>query len=106
MATKERKKRTSRVVRLSREVYGYVHRKARRGEAADATLRRLFGLPDRKGEPQVLRTYYVVPNEGRPLISDREADARGQAILMAARKRLGAKKAERVIEVKEVPYVE
>lgn len=101
-----RRKRTSKVIRLSRDVFNFIGRKARKGESADSTLRRLFGLADRKGTPQDLRVYYVVPNDGKPIIRDTEADARGEAILLAARRRLGAKKAERVIEVREIPYVD
>lgn len=93
--------RTSRLVRLSAVVLRHLKEKAQKRESADLTLRRLLGLPDKKGKAQTLELYYVIPNGGDPKISRDLAEARGEAILLAAGK--GLKRAERIITVQELP---
>jgi hypothetical protein len=98
-----KRKSTNRPVKLSKEVLGWISkRKLRKGEknveSFDAFLRRFFGLPSRKGEPQELKKYYVLPNEGEPLIFLNKAEARGAAVIRAVRR--GTRKAEPVLTVR------
>ncbi len=96
--------KAGKVVKLSHEVIAWINpRKLRKGEANvesyDAALRRFFGIPTLKGESQSLRKYYVIENEGEPLIFRTRAEARGVAIVRAVRK--GSKKPEHVMLVVE-----
>ncbi len=90
----------NKVIKLSPEVISFLNqRKARMTNPSyDAALRYYFGLPTRKGEPQTLVTYYVLPNEGEPLVFTTKAEARGAAVLRAVRR--GLKRAEAVITVR------
>ncbi len=94
MATK------SKVIKLSLEVINLLNRRRARmnNTSYDAALRYYFGLPSRKGEEHNLATYYVLPNEGEPLIFKTKAEARGAAVIRAVRK--GHKRAEAVITVR------
>jgi hypothetical protein len=75
------------------------HKHGYKQESFDACLRRLFGLPDKKGNAQPLRTYWIVPNGTEPKAFLTSADARGHAIVLATKK--GHKKADTVIAVRE-----
>jgi len=97
----KKKKPRGKVIKLSLELSAYLKSRMSRGEGYDAVIRRLLGLPTRKGEPQGLAEFYVVPNDGKPIIRLTLAEARGDAILQATKKKL--KKAERVLTVREVP---
>lgn len=106
MASAAKKKETGRVVKLSKELIGWINqRKLRKGEknveSFDSFLRRSFGLDARSGEKQGLKIYYVLPNDQEPLIFLTKAEARGAAIVRAVRQ--GRKKAEAILCVRETP---
>lgn len=95
-----RKKKEGKVIKISHFLANYLRKRGSRGESFDSILRRHFGLPDRKGKPNKLAYYYVVPGE-KPIIRTDLAEARGEAIVQAARK--GLKKAVAVLTLREVP---
>lgn len=97
----DKRKKYGKAVRISQDVKTYLEKRQRGTESYDAILRRLFGIPTRKGETQLLKVYYVVPNESNPIVRKTLAEARGEAILLATKR--GIKKAESVITVQEVP---
>jgi len=91
-------------VRLSSEVLKYIKRYERLSgqrtrEGYDSILRRLFGLPTRKGEKQKKETFWL-PLGGKRVFRDK-ADAAGEAVLLAHKS--GKKKTKRVIMLKEWP---
>lgn len=88
------------VIRLSKAAENYLKKRQHDDEKLNDTLRRILGLPNRRGEAQPLRIYYVVPNGHAPIVRLSLAEARGEAILLATRKKL--KKAEAVIIVQEM----
>lgn len=103
--TRELKK--GKAVKLSPQLVSWIERKKRRPgrpneESYDSVLRRFLGLPDRrgKGRRQELKTFFIVPNEGQPMVFLEEAEARGAAIMLAVRKK--REKPEAAIEVREV----
>lgn len=100
---REKEKQRGRVIKLSKEVANFLSRKRldKKKESFDSVLRRHFGLPSRKGEPQALRTYFILDTEEQPLAFREAPEARGFAIIHALRKK--RKKADRVIEVREIP---
>ena len=89
------------VVRISPSVRTFLNNKRLKKESYDACLRRLHGLPSRKGRPQPLPIFYVLENEGQPAVFLDEAEAKGFAIRLAVRRQ--RKKTERVIPVQEIP---
>lgn len=97
----DKRKKYGKAVRISQDVKTYLEKRQRGEESYDAILRRLFGIPTRKGEAQPLKIYYVVPNEASPIIRRTLAEARGESIIVATKK--GIKKAESVITVQELP---
>lgn len=99
-----RRNRSGKIVRLSETVTNYLTKRRKKGESFDACLRRQFGLADRRGRAQSLATYFVLENFGNPIIKKTLADARGEAIVQATKRKLGIKKAEAVKEVREVPH--
>jgi hypothetical protein len=101
MSSEKNKKKYGKAVRISQDVKVYLERRQRGKESYDAILRRLFGLETRKGEAQPLHTYYVIPNNGDPIIRASLAEARGEAILLATKR--GIKKAEQIVTVQEIP---
>lgn len=102
-AYEERRVRTGKVVRLSRLILAYVESRKRGRESLDGTLRRVFGLPDRKGSEQPLRTYFILDNGGRPLVRYSEEEARGEAVIQAVKR--GDRTYEKPIKVREeVPW--
>lgn len=100
--SENKKPKKGRVIRLSPEVELFLRKHRKKSESFDATLRRRFGLPTRKGEPQELGIFFVLENSGRPLIFTEEPEARGFAVELAIRKR--TRKAERVLTVQEIPW--
>lgn len=123
MASKKRKKSKKRVlkgrkkrsqadrgkpVRVSWEVYNFVQKYAKEKkpdgtpfkESFDSILRRLFGLPTKKGDDQSLRVFWTVPGQ-KKLYEDR-ADAAGASVLLAHKS--GKRKARKPIRLKEFPY--
>jgi len=84
-------------VRLSNEVLNELRSRLRRGESFDSLMRRFFGLPDRLGNPQPIRTYWLLPSA--LVAAPSLAEARGEAILRAVQQ--GKRKTERPIKVIE-----
>lgn len=69
--------------RLSNEVRIALKKRARNKESFDSILRRMLGLPDRNGRPQILQVFWLLPSR---LIAKRtQAEAKGEAVLLAAR---------------------
>lgn len=101
MASKKKEEQWGKAVRISLGVQNYLKKHQRGKESYDSVLRRMFGMPTTKGKAQELLRYFIVPNGTDPVIRKSVAEARGAAILLAARK--GIKKAEAVIEVREIP---
>lgn len=95
------RKKYGKAVRISLDVKNYLEKRQRGTESYDSILRRLFGLPTRKGDTQPLGLLFVIPNGEAPITKLTLAEARGQAILRAARR--GSKKAEAVLTYQEVP---
>lgn len=87
------------VIRVSRNVLNYIRRKQKNRESVDATLRRLFGLANRKGETPALRTYFVLTQPVLSVFSS-AADARGASVMNAVKGK--KKKAEAPTKVREV----
>lgn len=96
-------KKASRVIRISTEVEMHLKARRRKSEPFDSTLRRLFGLATKKGEPQPLAKFFVIPDSSQPLIFLDRADARGVSMQRAVQKGLAWNKAESVLTVREEP---
>ena len=116
MATKKKKKKKKtgkrkrrapdkgKPIRLSstviRQLMKYQRTKEQgKAESFDSILRRLFGLPTRGGQEQLLKTIWIVP--GVPKIYEDEADAAGAAVLDAVTKK--RKKTKKVKQFRECP---
>ena len=82
------------VIRVDELTFRFISEKRRRGEPVTALLRRLLGLPSRKGIVE-RPTQYVLPSDLHPTIED----ARGEAVLRAVR---GKRKAEEPKIVREI----
>jgi hypothetical protein len=95
----------SKPVKLSGAVIGFLNNrrgnKGGRKESYDSVLRRYFGLPTQRGKPQRLKTYFVLDNDGSPLIFTRKADAAGEAVILAVRRK--GKQPDPVITVRGAP---
>lgn len=100
MGKQNDEKNKGRVIRLSKATENYLTQRRHGDESPNETLKRILGLPNRRGEEQKLKRYYVIPNGNSPLVRMTLAEARGEAILIATRKKL--KKAEAVIVVQEI----
>ena len=75
-------------VKLSGEVIDFLNQRRGKDRASyDSILRRYLELPTKKGQAQSLRTYYVLDNEGSPLIFTRKADAAGEAVMLAVKRK-------------------
>ena len=92
------------VVRVSEDLEQALKKRRRKRESYDALLRRCLGLPDKKGKPQspyqILHTYWAIHNEGAPMVFMSQADAKGAAIQLAVKNKLG--RIPRVFRVTEV----
>lgn len=95
------KKQLGKIVRISRDLEIYLNQRRRKKESVDASLRRHFGLPTVKGKAQDLKLYYILDNNGQPMVFRDKSDARGAAIQLAISQ--GRKKTEGVVIVREVP---
>ena len=102
---KRKKASKGEAVRLSDAVIAYLNRQNNnRGLSYDALMRKLFGLPDRKGASQRLIEGYLIPASGAFHLRTKdytEADANGDAIIAAAKKK--SKKVHAPILMREVP---
>lgn len=98
-----RRKKASkgRVIRISDDVYKILNERRLKGLRLswDEYIRRMIGLPTRKGEPQILLEGFLEKNTGKFFLD--EAEARGQSVLEAARKK--TKKFLAPIKMREVP---
>ena len=92
-----------RVIRISHELEMYFNRHRRKGTSFDVFIRRRFGLLRKKDTAYTPATYYVLENDGSPLIFTEEAEAKGMAILRAVSKGKKRKEVERVLTVQELP---
>lgn len=98
-----RRKRASkgRLIRVSDEVFNLLHKKRARFSKRmswDCLLRRMFGLPTRKGDPQPLVEGWLEVNTGQFYLD--EAEARGASVVAAARAK--TKKCKQPLRMKEV----
>lgn len=94
----EKKKRYGRVLKVSQESYTYLRKKKKKGEGFDATIRRIFGLKDKKGNPQPLKKYWLLERP-EPTIFATQSEARGEAMIRAAMD--GKRKAEKPKRMRE-----
>jgi len=87
-------------VRLSYLVLETLDKKRRGKEGFDAVLRRLLGLPNRRGTAQILRSFWLLPQ--KLIVRKSRAEAKGEAVLASVRS--GKKKVmEAPIRVTETP---
>lgn len=106
MSKKKRKTTTHKVMRVSGPVLARLRRLKRDKESLDGLLRRLLGMPTRKGEPQPLKRFYLLPNDDEivPWIAmEDEEQVRGIQVLKKTRAKLSGLtyKPSRPIEVRE-----
>ena len=94
-------------VKLSDELTDHLTSlKQETSESYDACLRRQLGLPTRKGKPQHLEHFWVIPEADPPICRKTQADAKGEAILLSVKRGMKASDKQRpaaVIKVREVP---
>jgi hypothetical protein len=103
---KEVKRKNGKVIKLSRELAKYLDGLRTERESYDSALRRQFGLPSRTGYEQMLKHYFVIDSPVQLSIHRTEAEAKGEAILLAVRsgqKRTDKKRKEAVLTVRELP---
>lgn len=89
------KKKPGKIVRIDPALERLVEAKRRGRESVSATLRRLVGLPSRKGGIDV-KVFYVLPSHAHASIEE----ARGAAVLEKIRQK--KTKAESPIELREI----
>lgn len=96
-------KKPGKVIRVSPLVWKTLQGSRRRKESVDSAMRRLLGLPGRKSPTQELREFFALP--AAQIIRERVEDARGIAVILAARMKKAGKPAaiEEPIRVREVP---
>lgn len=93
-----RKKPKSKVVRVSETVLDEANRLKKGKETLDSILRRVLGLPTRKGIPQHLLELWLVPSSG--FVHTDKAKAKGEAVKQAVKK--GRLHPEKLIRLREV----
>lgn len=87
-------------IRLSNKVLETLDKKKKGRESYDAILRRVLGLPTRKGLEQSLRTFWLLPS--KLIVRSSRAEAKGEAVLQSVQQ--GKKKVmEAPIKVVEMP---
>ena len=98
---RKNKKREGRIIRVSHDIEDllFAHRSGR--ESFDKTLRRILGLPVRKGDEPERRTYFLIESARKYHVFMDKKEARGAAIQLAIR--AGRKKPESVIRTVELP---
>jgi len=89
------KKKPGRVIRIDPLLVKTLEEKKRPYETMSGLLRRLMGLPSRKGAVEV-RAYYVLPSD----MAETVEEARGRAIIEKVKRKLA--KPERPVVVREV----
>lgn len=102
-----RRKKASkgRVIRLSDDVLAYFENKRGDGKTKNARswdefFRRVFGLPKRSGEEQILVEGWLEINTGLLFLT--EAEARGRAVMEAVKQ--GKKTVAKPIRMREVRW--
>ncbi len=101
-----KKRRDGKVIKLSRELSKFLDGLRSGTESYDSALRRHFGLPSRTGHPQPLRKYYVIDSPKNLSVFRTQAEAKGEAILLAVKRgqRFSHKeKKDEVLSVREMP---
>lgn len=105
-----RRKRTysGRAVRLSNDLIKVLDRERRRGtvRSYDALLRRIFGLPDWRGNPQTLIEGFLETTGGEFILKtnswdEAEAVANGRAVQEAVKRR--TRKVSKPIRMRQIP---
>ena len=89
---------TSKIIRLSMDVINALEKYKDKDESWDTYLRRHLGLTSKEGEPQALRTYYVLPGKN-PKISLHKAELKGLRLVEQVKT---GKELPQVIEVREL----
>lgn len=79
-------KKPGHVLRVSPTVWRHLLLRKRKKESVDGMMRRLLGLPSRKGKVQNLRVFWALPKLG--VITETEEDARGLAVVVKVQKKL------------------
>jgi len=98
LPSRKRKASKGKPIRLSDEVRGVLEKKRQGRMSWDALLRKMLGLPDRKGVVQPLIEGWLEVNSG--LFFFEEADARGASVVAAAKTK--SKKVKQPIRMREV----
>lgn len=86
-------------IRISDAVFGTLDSSRLKGESWDNLLRKILGLPNRRGEHPALVEGWLELNTGRLYLS--RSEARGQAVVEAAKQ--GKKQISQPIFMREVP---
>lgn len=97
---KTRRKRASKgsPIRISDEVRGILEKKRQGRISFDELLRRMLGLPDRKGERRAILEGWLEVNSGHFYFD--EAEARGASVIAAAKAK--TRKVKQPIRMREV----
>lgn len=96
---KKAKKSKGRVIRVSDAVYAALVRKKQPSRMSwDSLLRKMLGMPDRRGREQKLYEGYFVPGLGK--VFEELPKARGEAVKYAVLR--GSKKPPKPIPVREI----
>ncbi len=88
-------RKPGKVIRVDPLTWKYVTERRRKGETLSALMRRLIGLPSKKGIVEA-RTNFVLPSD----LFDSAAAARGASVIRAVR--LKKKKIEEPVAVRAV----
>lgn len=97
----KKKKQKSKVVKVSAEVYSYIKNGYRGKLSVDAALRRICGLPSRKGKSQKLRQIWVL-RRYRLAAFSKLREAKGQAVVEFVQHGGKFNAPERPMKVREV----
>lgn len=96
---KDKSEKPGKVIRVDPLIWKHLNQHRKQHETVSSALRRLMGLPPRKGEFSPIQTFYILP-ESRVVALTIE-EARGLAVIHAVRK--GKKKTtEKPIEVRQI----
>lgn len=99
LRNRRRKASKGKLIRVSDEIYALLNRNRSRA-SWDCLLRRIFGLPNRKGEPQPLLIGWLEVNTGQFYLE--EAEARGASVMVSAKAK--TKKFRQPIKMREVVW--
>lgn len=96
---KKQKPKPGHVLRVDAATWRFIEKKRRGSEPFASLMRRLIGLPNRKGEPPAA-DYYVLP--GAHMALETIEEARGAAILLAVKGKKGKALIERPVAVRVI----